>query len=433
MTQLHLCRWHRPLHLIDRSNTSNASNDSNDSNDSSSASASAAGDPPGEPAGTVEDNTPTATNPQAAVLQDPDANLSDPKKLAQVAPNSTSGQSTDSAPKRRGYPAPLDPVFPSAEWLGCAGTMDIGIPDTDPEYPLEKQIYKILPALKKNRIKMYGWIAPGGGYSSSRNSNIPLSYAIVPKRIELDQAIFRVERVPDTVQQEHWDWGFRSTVLYGIDYRWTASQGWYPATNELFNHNYLYGFDPMEQYGMIYIPKVCGHKIFQGMVMKFGRFISPPDIEAQLAPDNFLWTHSQMFTVDASTLTGLINTIKLNDNWTVQAGITGGNDMFCFDKLAIPTALLLAKWISKTNNDSIYGGANTVNNGRFRGARAVIQDENMITAINTQIRQGVANGAQGFVTVDGQPYQYPNLNVAAHDNLQQYNLTWQHKFNDRAS
>jgi len=71
--------------------------------------------------------------------------------------------------------------------------------------------------------------------------------------------------------------------------------------------------------------------------------------------------------------------------------------------------------------------------GRFRGARAVIQDENMITAINTQIRQGVANGAQGFVTVDGQPYQYPNLNVAAHDNLQQYNLTWQHKFNKKGT
>jgi hypothetical protein len=27
------------------------------------------------------------------------------------------------------------------------------------------------------------------------------------------------------------------------------------------------------------------------MVIKFGRHISPPDIEAQLAPDNYLYTH----------------------------------------------------------------------------------------------------------------------------------------------
>jgi len=43
----------------------------------------------------------------------------------------------------------------------------------------------------------------------------------------------------------------------------------------------------VEAYGLVYVPNVA-----KGMVIKFGRYISPPDIEAQLAPDNYLYTHS---------------------------------------------------------------------------------------------------------------------------------------------
>ena len=39
--------------------------------------------------------------------------------------------------------------------------------------------------------------------------------------------VLRFERLPDSVQTNHIDWGFRSTTLYGIDYRWTTSQGWF--------------------------------------------------------------------------------------------------------------------------------------------------------------------------------------------------------------
>ena len=56
-------------------------------------------------------------------------------------------------------------------------------------------------------------------------------------------------------------------------------------------------------------------KVAKGMVVKLGRFISPPDIEAQSAvPDNYMWTHSQMFTVDCYTLTGALASIKLSDS-----------------------------------------------------------------------------------------------------------------------
>jgi hypothetical protein len=281
-------------------------------------------------------------------------------------------------------PAPFDPLFPMTEWLGSPL---LGVPDTDPIFPLEKALYRACPVLAKNRIKIYGWVNPGVGYSTSHRSNIPNSYYITPRHLELDQLIMRVERVPDTVQTEHKDWGFRATALYGIDYRWTAAQGWQPASNELLNRNLLYGFDPVELYGLLYFPKVA-----QGMVVKFGRYISPPDIEAQLAPDNFLWTHSQMFTFDAYTHTGVQNTFKLNDQWTAQVGMHAGTDTAPWAKGAVPTAEAFLRWVSKRNKDSIYGGIDSINGANFGGLSGV---------------------------------------KAQKDNLQQFNVTWSHKFSRR--
>lgn len=48
------------------------------------------------------------------------------------------------------------------------------------------------------------------------------------------------------------------------------------------------------------------------MALKFGRYISPPDIEAQLAPDNYLFTHSLMFDYDVHTNTWIQANIMAN-------------------------------------------------------------------------------------------------------------------------
>ena len=225
---------------------------------------------------------------------------------------------------------------------------------------------------------MYGWVNAGFDFSTSDKSNIPESYAIVPNKLELDQAVVRIERLPDTVQRDHVDWGFRLTPMYGIDYRWTTAQGWF--SGQLLSHNRLYGFDPVEAYGLVYIPKVA-----QGMVIKFGRYISPPDIEAQLAPDNYLYTHSLMFTFDCYTQTGINAAIKLNDQWSILFGIHAGDDIAPWNGAAHPTAMAMARWVSKSNNDSLWGGIDSLNGGKFK---------------------------------DG------------HDNLQQFNLTWTHRFNE---
>jgi Putative beta-barrel porin-2, OmpL-like. bbp2 len=286
------------------------------------------------------------------------------------------------SPPRRGAPPALDPVFPSTEFLGVASQLPIGVPDAGAQYPLEKYLWRHCPELKKLRIRIYGWNDAGMAMvDTSRRSNFPESYLQVPRQPVMNQQITRIERVPDTVQKEHMDWGFRATSLWGQDYRFTTALGF--ASDQLLSDNRLYGWDPVELYGTLYIPKVA-----QGMVVKVGRFISPPDIEAQLAPDNYLYSHSLMFTFDAYTYTGVNTTIQLNNQWAVTGGFHAGNDMAPWSKGAVPSGQFMLRWVAKNNKDSIYGGIPSINNGYYR--------------------------------MTGQ-----------HTNLNQANITWTHVFNKR--
>ena len=108
--------------------------------------------------------------------------------------------------------------------------------------------------------------------------------------------------------------------MYGIDYRYTTAGGWF--SQQLLYHNNLYGYDPVELYVELYIPR-----IFEGMVIRVGRWIACPDIETQYAPDNYLATHSLLFTYDTYTQTGVMFSFQLNQRNMVQGAIHAGTDM----------------------------------------------------------------------------------------------------------
>jgi hypothetical protein len=252
----------------------------------------------------------------------------------------------------RSLPSPLPSLpFPTSDWDGAPL---IGADATAPIYPMQKA----LGLFTNSRFRFYGWVDPGANVSSSKHSNAPTSYDIIPNGVVLDQVGLKFDLQPNTVQTDHVSYGFLFTTIFGTDYRYTTGKGYF--SNQLLGNNQKYGFDPAEMYGLIYFPKIA-----DGMLLKIGRFISPADIEAQWATDNYLYSHSLMFTVDPYTFTGVQATFKLGSHWQLEAGLHAGNDMAPWSHSAQLNGLLMARWVSNNNDDSIYGGINSLGNGDY--------------------------------------------------------------------
>jgi putative OmpL-like beta-barrel porin-2 len=293
----------------------------------------------------------------------------------------------DAPNTRRIPPAPFDsPPFPAGDWQ-IGGSPVIGDPGQLAPYPLMQALYDGPngDAWKKSKIQLYGWVNFSGNISTShtssasQNGNFPLIYDLRPNRMELNQFVVYLERMPDENQQDHVDWGFRISTLYGLDYRFTTTYGF--LSDQLLKHNSYSGFDMPMIYLDLYVPQ-----IFQGMNIRIGRIISEPDIEAQLAPNNLMATHSLLYSFDDYCHEGIFTTTKINDQWTIQLGIDGGTDVALWQKDPgrQVTGDIMIQWTAPNQKDSIYAGANSFNNGEF-----------------------------------------------GYNNLQQFVATWTHKFNDK--
>jgi hypothetical protein len=225
-------------------------------------------------------------------------------------------------------------------------------------------------ARRDSRWTIYGWLEPGGNISTSNTNfnkvtgtggNYPAAYSYQPNKVQLDQLAFYLERTPDEVQKDHFDWGFRFTGLYGTDYKYTFSDG--ILSNQYTEKERLYGFDPVMYYLDLYFPKV-----FDGMNLRVGRYISIPDIEAQLAPNNITYSHSLLYTYDPYTQNGIVSTIKLSRNWTLQAEVSGGQDVgpWANDHQYRATPALCVAWTSNSGNDQLYPCMNGLNDSDWR-------------------------------------------------------------------
>lgn len=306
------------------------------------------------------------------------------------------GDPADAAPTwRKGdQPPPVSsPPYPFSTWPQ-GGTETIGY---DNQYygPLMDAIYcgPNGKEWKDSRVTIYGWVSPSLNFSTSKSrfnfstgtgGNAPSAYAYEPNAVQLDQIALYVERVPDVVQKDHTDWGFRLAGLYGADYKYTFSKG--ILSDQYTDKGRRYGFDPVMMYGEWYTPFVA-----DGLNIRVGRYISVPDIEAQLAPNNYTFTHSLLYTVDPFTQTGIVATVKLNKNWMVQGELSSGNDVAIWNKAERQlTPAACAGWTSDTANDNIYACING--------------DHNIF---------GKNDGKFGW------------------NNLQHDAITWYHKFNDQ--
>jgi hypothetical protein len=269
----------------------------------------------------------------------------------------------------RGYPPPeTNPPFPFTVWP-MGATPPIGYPSST-QYPLTTALQTGPHGewWKKSNIQIYGWVDLGMDISTSHKGpygNAPAAYPQIPNSFILDQATLYFERVPDTIQTDHFDWGFRFTNLYGFDYRFTTAEGYFsqqllnnPQKNGTIGNRY--GYDPVMAYVDLYYPHVA-----KGMDVRIGRYISLPDIEAQLAPNNYTYTHSLTYTYDCYTQTGVNATVKLSDHWTLQGGISGGCEAAPWAKDAILTGNLCAAYTWSGGGDEIYVCANSLNSGKY--------------------------------------------------------------------
>ncbi len=262
-------------------------------------------------------------------------------------------------PPRRILPSPLtSPPFPSADW-NYGGSSVIGATNTT-AFPLMQALYggQDGPAWQNSRVQIYGWLNPGFNFSTSKHSNLPEGYNIFPNRVDLDQAVIYVERVPDTVQKDHVDWGFRAGEMYGIDYHFTTAKGW--LSQQLLQKHRQYGFDPLMEYFDLYIPQIA-----DGLNIRVGRYISVPDIEAQLAVNNYTYSHSLLFSYDPFTQTGIIGTLKLNSRWLLNLGLSAGNDIAPWAAGAKPSLTACVAYTFHGGNDEVYPCASGINSGKY--------------------------------------------------------------------
>lgn len=311
-------------------------------------------------------------------------------------------------PGRRSYwPAtPMTtPPMPFTEWP-YGGTQNLGVTrPNSADSPLMVAIAHTNAGqwMNDNHIQMYGWVNAGFNLSTNTTKpggNWPAAYMYTPNTVQLDQVVLYLERVPDTVQKDHIDWGFRLSGIYGENYRYTTAYG--VASYQLLGQNKVNGYDFPMVYGELFFPKLAP----EGMLLRAGRYISIPDIEAQLAPNNYMYSHSMTYTFDNYTNTGINTTWGLTKNWIVQVGLTVGTE-------APPW-----HWGQTVPNpfpNPVYPGT------------TMLKDPGAKPAISAGIRWTSDSGRDNiYVVADG-----INDGVWGYNNLQWYGITYYHKFNDK--
>jgi hypothetical protein len=323
--------------------------------------------------------------------------------------------------RRDGWPATpqTTPPMPFTEWP-YGGSQNLGV--TRPasmDSPLMVGIANtwLGKAMASQNIQFYGWIDPGGNLSTSsapKGGNSPAAYDYDPNNLQFDQFVTYLERVPDTVQNDHVDWGFRLSTIYGENYRYTTAYG--VASYQLLSHNNVNGIDYPMEWLELFVPQVG-----QGLDLRLGRFISLPDIEAQLAPNNYMYTHSITYTLDNYTNEGLQGTLAVTKEFFLQLGVNVGTEAGFWhlgQGIANPTQ-------SVTIVNPSTGLPETIANPLYPGAR-FRKDPGSMPSVTACFR---------YQTDDGKN----NINGCAdainsgkwgYNNLQWYGLTAYHKWND---
>jgi hypothetical protein len=307
------------------------------------------------------------------------------------------------------------PPMPFTEWP-YGGTQNIGktLPNSvDSPLMVALGNTQLGQAMSDAHVQVYGWVEPAGNISTNTvkpAGNLPVSYDYTPNTVQLDQAVVYIERLPDEVQNDHFDWGFRISALYGVDGRYTMSFGLF--SNQLLQQNAVNIFDMPMVYVDLYFP------VIQGLNVRIGRFISIPDIEAQLAPNNYTYVHSLTYTWDNYTNEGIQATLALTKSWILQLGTTIG------------TEAVFWHWGATEGNPYVMSGSNAAGLGPgvdplYPGSRILV-DPGAVPSITAGVRWTSDDGRDDLnFVIDAW-----NGGQWGYNNLQWIGFTYYHKLSD---
>ncbi len=246
-------------------------------------------------------------------------------------------------------------------WIGTTSNKGAA-PNATEASALEKAIDEtgIGNALKSAGIHAAGWGILGANVSTAKTSNLPLGYSLFPNRIDLNEVAFRLVRNVDTLQEDHIDWGFRIDALYGADYYMFISKGLFfnQFVNQAKTTNVTYGFDIPQIYGDVYFPQIA-----DGMNIRAGRVLTNPTVYMNRT---FLFSHTVYDSSTGDTQTGVFDTLKLNNNITLQLGVANTPDVSLFAPSDRKTSLFAAAQLNTTSQaDSLYLMVYGLNDGNY--------------------------------------------------------------------
>lgn len=170
--------------------------------------------------------------------------------------------------------------------------------------------------LQKRGIDMGGWIQQGityDGWNPTDKFNGPIFTNDRSAEYQLNQAWLYFVR-PTKTDGCGTDFGGRVDVVYGTDWRFGQCAG---LENKID--------DPNSFYGLI-LPQFYAEVAINDLTVKMGHYATLTSLEVVPAPLNFFYSHSYLMGAyyDPLLVTGIQADYKLNDNWTLVAGVNNG-------------------------------------------------------------------------------------------------------------
>jgi hypothetical protein len=173
------------------------------------------------------------------------------------------------------------------------------------------------PCCEDSPYSAGGWLAQSVTWnfnSPNDRFNGPLTWTDRSNDYQMNELYFFAAKAAST-EDCCWDWGWRTDMMYGTNYRWNTSSG--------FESNW----DINQEFYGLAMPQLYGEIANSEFSLKVGRFFSPVGYYVIGTANNFFPVLPYTFQYgEPFTHTGAIATYKYSDSLTLGGAVTYGWD-----------------------------------------------------------------------------------------------------------